>query len=357
MDYNEMIELMKKHQQATSAKDFLPRSTRRKLHELGWTTIRNTHLTRVRECGFKHLLSIKGESEHYNLYMVLGIVAHMAGNEYYGRMVMYHDIEDFWLDLYRKWARQEFAAHEKRGDKMVILHRGNVYTDAQVQAVIRQMAKPVFAGLTLGQVIRDTLSPLFSAGHKVYNTEHYMYFIDGKDEYPIKFQGQYDLITMFNGAYFLWDLKFWGMFGTFIDGGLRIKKQDLEEDDCRMSFQHQHYAWLLEKIGHPVPEYYGFLVPTNMVPYTRNGKGYKAGDTRGSPMFYADVPGKAFTRRWERFLKITIESWTDRQLRTFPTSRGENLCKSCQYKDQCLGSSDSVSVRENTFLDYLREEM
>lgn len=333
-------------------------NTRRLLHKHGWTTIRSTALTRARQCDFQQLLAVDEDQkeEVYNIFMVLGIVGHEATIVEYNSLVQFGDIEDFWIDVYRKWVREERERLRMDGKTLTIVSGGQQLSNTQVEGIIRKMAQPLFSGQTLKDLIVRTMEPLWMAGHKAVDVEYHMYFIDGVDDnYPIRFQGQYDAVTTLGGRNFLWDLKFWGIFGTFVEGKARIAKTTLDTDDIRLSFQHQHYAWLMNRLGMPAPDYYGYLVPTNLVPYKNNGKGYKKGDNRGPSMFYADVPGEQYTRRWERFLVDFLSTWARKQTRRFPSFRGENLCKSCQYRTACLGASDAYLMRSSKQFDFMRE--
>lgn len=319
---------------------------RRKLHLLGWTTIRQSNLYTARLCPYKQALAVRQETyDSYSIFAVLGIVCHRAAQVLVqGREFEPAHTADWWLDHYRAWVREEKPKE--------IRLRGTVLSKDQVRQIVSRLGEPRLAGRYMADVLEGCFTPMWDMGMVPVSIEHQYVYVDGAgSKYPIRFQGTIDLLTrMFDGTLVLWDLKFFGLLGAYLDEPESFKKQSMEQSLIQFSTQHRHYSWMMSKVGLPLPHYYGFVFPVNQVPYQKSGAGYVKGSPRGPGITIpAHVPTQLYINQWERDLVEFLTSWTHYRPKHYAD------CHSCAYLRWCLKNPGADVVANDSQLDYLRE--
>lgn len=334
-------------------KPILPEDVRRRLHELGWTTIRQSNLRVAWTCDYKQrLASHPGNlqaARTYNIFAVLGILAHRAtqylalgGDPALGR------IADWWLDELRAWVRED--------QPLSIEHHKQHLRKEEVLRIVARLGQPLLASRYLIDVIQDSVAPLWLGGHVPLQVERQYRVVDGEGTaYPIVFQGTIDLLTKLiantgTEILFLWDAKFYGLFSAYLDEDTKYVKQNVSAEETRFSAQHRHYSWLMSKVGLGTPDYYGFVFPVNSIPYLKDGNGYKKGQPRGSgTSMPVPVPGREYVNRWERDLVAFLTAWSQHQPKRFAE------CATCYFRESCLKDPTADLLAASPLLDYLRD--
>jgi hypothetical protein len=301
-----------------------------------WTEIHQSDLSKGRECPWSlHLSTKKTEQDAASLHAFLGSIFH-AGLELGETVKVMNDFE-FWLSL----MQQQMS----RGTYRIEEH--------QLIDLAQDITTGRSIGLTMCDLVYQTWEELARAGIEIISIEERMEIVSGL----IRFVGTLDMRAMLRGQHIIIDVKTSGLWGAVINGA-SIKKQGMSLDELFCHTQLKHYDWMGVKLGKPKASMYALLTPANLVPYTKNGNGYKKGERRGSLLNFTPAASDAMLRSYELDIIQFLRSYVAGPYRAYPTNFGTPLCPGCRYYGPCM--KDTVSnlhadALADAEFDYLKE--
>ena len=344
----------------------LPVDIRRKLHEIGWTEIHYSGLSKGSFCGYQLYLNILARQQDYqaivgkrkiSAFALVGSVAHLAFEDYENTCEVQADGSTvLGLD---PWYWQQLFNIVIASNKATTIY---TWDDCEVSPSLIEMWSQRLAnrntyGITLVEIFRKLKRPLIESGWEFVESEAVLNYVDGEGmDYPIVFRGTVDLIAAFRGMLFLFDLKSFGMWRILFACKGSPKSFSIGAEEMQYVRQLRHYDWLYWKINGRRVDNVGYILPSNMIPYKRSGKTYEKGADRGQPMASAPVLDMKQMLAYERDMVRQITAWTRNGfVRHYPEVYGKVYCVDCPFFDACLRDPRSaVTAKMDAYLEQYR---
>ena len=318
--------------------------TRQALHRVGYTKLHHSGLSRWRWCPATVLYDTKKEGVSNSVNMLLGSVLHLA--------FLYADDcrrellnKEWWLKLFAE-AKANDLARNKCPVEYTFEGRRLLLED--VDRFAFQFTNPDALGdVTLGQLVIRTMDQIKSRGFEVVAVEQYLQYVDGRSRSPVVFGGTLDFKVMNSkGAYGIFDTKSYGLWNAYLKG-TSPSKQSFQMEEIQYNPQFRHYAGL-NRLVYPKQriQFYGYVTPTNLVPYKKAGNGYKPGDAKGPVVWLAEALEPRYLDDYQHQLVQWCKSiGTGNFYKAMPTNMGDPECPRCPYFKSCqLDSSVGQST-------------
>jgi hypothetical protein len=335
----------------------LPLDVRQKLHELGWTEIHFSDMSRGSVCAWQQYMDIIMSRESGNkmadvrkqvsAYALCGNVMHEAFDNYEDTCCLQADGVTmlgndpwYWRQLFKK------ALANERNEGVIYTHNGTQVTQDDINLWSDRLASRQTYGITMAEMIRRIRMPMEEQGWQFVDHERVITYVDGEGtDYPIVFKGTVDVVAVFRGMVFIFDLKGYGIFRVLFDGKGSVKNVPWTTTQVQYMRQLRHYHWLYHMAtdGEPV-DGTGLMLPAACIPYKSNGKNHKKGDQRGSPVISAPVLPHRYVMAYQKDLIKQITIWARHGfVRDYPTNFGKPICPDyCSYFQACLGDSKNA---------------
>jgi len=326
---------------------FLSLEVRKAMHAMGWTEVHYTHMSIGRECAYKlflYLLTLQQREgaetskRSMSVHALLGSVLHLAfENPEYTRQ-MGHD-DWYWRQHFLNvLARDEDTTNYWFNDELI---------DAESERIrewSHKLATSSTWGISPANIIGRLMGTLTESGWEVIAQEYRYEYIDGEgSKYPIKFVGTIDLVMAIAGMLVIADLKTYGFWDPLLKGKGGVKAQNPDHDSLQLDPQLRHYAGFYELLTGQRVGGVALIFPSNVVPYKKSGRGYKAGDERGQRMCMVPNKGPKFSRSYLETTMKQIEAWVNGGFhRTYPRTFGKLNCPNCSHYDACLGNTEAL---------------
>ncbi|MBM63698.1 MAG: hypothetical protein CL484_12200 [Acidobacteria bacterium] len=304
--------------------------TRKRLHEIGWTRIRQSHIRLAQECGEKLVFTLQGFEPPASAYALLGSV--------------FHDAVENMEDLLTRGMHRQFwsdTMYRVKGDRDYTL-RGQLMGAWDYETLIDDLHSGKYVGMRAYDLAMIVKSSIMMHGITVVYRELALEYTVGT-QYPITFVGTADIVGASGmGNYILLDLKTSGLWGALINRKSDIKAQRWSAEQLTHHRQLRHYAWMLHKQKGITIGRYGLINPANAVPYKR---GSKEGQARGdviamsNPLVHHLDQYEHDLARW-----VTAFSMPGGLGRDYPEVFGKPACPHCKYFSSCVGATPLTQV-------------
>lgn len=331
---------------------------RKALHAVGLKEVHQTFLSKWRECHAVGGFELANHVPTKGVRMLLGSVMHKAFERPDECHTMGNKAE-WWHELFYECNADQAA---RDGHKASWIHNGGTLKKGDILDFARDFVNPeILGGITMQGAVLGTLAKIKAFGYEVVGTELRMKYTDGV-LYPIDFVGTIDLklVARRAGLIGIVDAKSYGLWDAYLKRKSPTASRPEAVQITNLP-QMRHYHWLHWKTyPREDVDFYALALPTNLVPYKKAGKGYRAGDPKGSPLYQGGALSLSFVKDYE----FQMVSW----LRLIAAKHFEKLmpgdghggtkCPSCGYFNVCM--KDSVASRAAALFsgkefDYMRE--
>lgn len=339
---------------------FLSTEVRKRLHDIGYTKIHFSSLSRWRECHSILRWEIEKQEVTSTVNMLLGSVLHLAF-AYVDDCISHGKDWHWWQSLFHMARANDL---QRNGVKVNYLFKGRALKVLDVDDLCHQFVTKDTLGITLQDLVVGTIFALKQRGFSLDACELPLSFIDAPHLYPIEFKGTLDWLVMNRGGLRgILDTKSYGLWGAYLHG-TSPSKTTFTLPEVQYTPQFRHYHWLYQR-KHPTHNinFYGFVIPTNLIPYKKAGTWGKVGDPKGPVEFLAEALDPSFVTDYE----FQMKDWCNQVSRKnftklMPMKNGAPACPDCAYFNACI--NDSTASRDlNIFkklaqspeYDYLKE--
>jgi hypothetical protein len=328
----------------------LTESTRRGLHEIGWTDIHQSSLKKWRECHAYLLHEVRNEgAKRFPVNVLMGSVFHLAVER----------IDDtrehggdwgFWYSLFHEVLARDV------GVKYMV--KGSPITNGHIKTWSAQFTRSDVLGASLQFLSVGIYDAIRARNWKIIATEYSLSFIDGRT-YPVRFTGTQDIkVTTPSGAIGILDVKSYGMWGPFVSDDGTPSKQSYDSEQITYAPQLRHYHWM-EWVKFPEQKvsFYGIVTPSNLIPYK---VGDKKGQPKGDCIFVAPALNESYIRDYQWQVVDSLNHIANKVFtKLMPESFGKPSCPTCPHFDVCMADPTASRIKEavasNPALAYLKE--
>lgn len=323
----------------TSTVEMLSLETRRKMHELGWESVRQTQIATGRECPAELLLALQfPQTEWATPNQFLGSVLHTAIER--ADETLRHGIrQDYWIGLMLEQHRRQ----------PVQTDRFTLSTRDLLTEWARRFCDVNTYGIEMVDLVGKVIAAMRAAGWKIVSRELLLEYTDG-EEYPVRFHGTIDLVVELpSGELLILDVKSFGLWARILSDDAKgsMASQSYERDEILWDPQLQSYLWLYGKVKRKLVAGYGLVMPVNGIPLLKNCPAGPKGADRGRilQVWRQDNPG-AIGAAYQNNLVDTITSWIEGGFyRAMPRAYGKAVCPDCRYFKYCVGDLSSSAHR------------
>ena len=321
-----------------AAKTILSDAVRQGLHRYGYTDVHQSGLSTYRECPAKLGFQVQKKQTSYSINMLLGSVLHRAFSYWQDCRDHGHDAE-WWQSLFK------LVRAEEGERKPIYTFKGEPVKWPFLNNLCFQFTNQDALGLiTLGEMVVRTVERLDQMGYTIVANELVLTHRDG-ERHPIDFTGTLDMKVVNRGNLGILDTKSYGLWAAFLHGK-SASKEEMSENEITYNNQLRHYHWL-HWLRYPNEriEYYGMVLPTNLVPYKKSGAWGVAGTPKGQCAFVAPAIDFSFVKDYEH----QVVQWLTQIskgvfFKGMPTNFGKTVCPDCPYFDHCLKDSSASRV-------------
>lgn len=317
----------------------LSASTRRRLHDIGWTEIHQSEIRKAARCGEQLRMSLDNRRGTDSAASLLGTVFHEAIAEP-KTLMQYGSTLKYWRDLFTR------IRSERERDYSLF---GRVMVDQDYDWLAGQMHSGERIGVSAQFLTTMVLSELSIVGWSVTRSELFLEWVDigepgeeGYGEYPISWVGTIDMMIKNpeQGTLGIADVKTSGLWGPILkrrgESGRSTVTQKWTPEMIAHHRQLRHYDWLSMKVSGVRADQYGLIHPANLVPYKT---GPKKGHARGTSLNLGPVLKGGHLEQYEEDLKRQMSIWSLPWGlgRDYPEIYGKSECPRCRYFTHCMG--------------------